>query len=163
MVSYLICHHLKEAWNEVVCGVLNNYEIKIKESKINIVLNIKDEVYVWSDGYKLEEVIRNYLTNAINHIDDNKIIVLSADKIKNNVIRFSVFNSGMQLADDEMVKIWEKFYKVDKSHSRIYGGTGLGLSIVKAIADKHNTICGCENYVYKNIKGMKFYFDLSTE
>ena len=58
-----------------------------------------------------------------------------------------------------MVKVWEKFYKVDKARTRSYGGTGLGLSIVKAVADQHKTTCGCENKEIDGHNGMVFYFD----
>lgn len=144
---------------EIVEGVINNYEIKIKENNIIIKVDIDSNLYVWADGYKLEEVIRNYLTNAINHVDENKKIIVSTSKNIDNVVRFKVFNSGVQLPEDEQKKIWDKFYKVDKAHTRSYGGTGLGLSIVKAIADKHNTICGSCNTSYENQKGIEFYFD----
>ena len=145
---------------EVVDGILKSYEIKIKENNINVVEDISNDTFVWVDGYKLEEVIKNYLSNAINHVDDNKLINLFVEKIDDNKVRFCVFNSGIQLPDDEINKIWEKFYKVDKAHTRSYGGSGLGLSIVKAIAEQHNTTFGCENIEIDGIKGMKFYFDL---
>ncbi len=148
---------------EIVEGVVNNYEIKIKENDINLKIDIDSNMYVWADGYKLEEVIRNYLTNAINHVDENKKIIMSASKNGENVVRFKVFNSGVQLPEEEQKKIWDKFYKVDKAHTRSYGGTGLGLSIVKAIADKHNTICGSHNTSYENQKGIEFYFDFMTK
>ena len=78
-------------------------------------------------------------------------------------IKLIVFNSGIQLDEEEREKIWDKFYKVDKARTRDYGGTGLGLSIVKAIAEKHSTVCGCENVIINNLKGMSFYFILNTK
>ena len=148
---------------DVVKGIVNNFTIALNEKNIKLTIDLDDKVYVWADGYKLEEVIRNYLSNAINHVDDNKFIRIYTENIENDRIRLSVFNSGIQLDDDEQTKIWDKFYKVDKAHTRSYGGTGLGLSIVKAIAEKHNTLCGCDNIVINNIKGMRFYFDLNTK
>lgn len=149
--------------NEVILGILKNYDIRINEKNVKVVNKTNDNDFVWADGYKLEEIIKNYISNAINHVDENKLIVLYTEVIKDNKLRFNVFNTGVQLSYEECEKIWEKFYKVDKAHTRSYGGTGLGLSIVKAIADQHNTICGCEPYEYDNQKGMKFYFDFSIK
>lgn len=148
---------------DVVNGVLNNFSISINDKNIGLISDIDEKVYVWADGYKLEEVIRNYISNAINHVDNKKIIKIYTENIENEKIRLSVFNSGTQLDYEERTKIWEKFYKVDKARTRSYGGTGLGLSIVKAIAEKHNTICGCDNVEINGIKGMRFYFDLNTK
>lgn len=148
---------------EIVEGVANSFDIKIKEKNINLDIDVDKDIYVWADGYKLEEVIRNYLSNAINHVDDNGYVSIYSSNINENVARLSVFNSGIQLSSDEREKIWEKFYKVDKAHTRAYGGTGLGLSIVKAIASEHNTKCGCNNITKAGFDGMEFYFDLNVK
>lgn len=146
--------------SEIVEGVVKSFEIKLQEKNIKLETSIDENVYVWADGYKLEEVIRNYLSNAINHVNDKKIIKMSSEKINDSIMRLSVFNSGVILSDDDMLKVWEKFYKVDKAHTREYGGTGLGLSIVKAIADGHGTTCGCIGKEINGTQGMEFYFDL---
>ena len=148
---------------DVVNGVANNFAITINDKKINLLIDILDKTFVWADGYKLEDVVRNYISNAINHVDDNKFIKVYTENIDGEKIRLSVFNSGLQLDEEERKKIWEKFYKVDKARTRSYGGTGLGLSIVKAIAEKHNTTCGCDNVEINGYKGMKFYFDLNIK
>lgn len=151
--------------SEAVDGIVKSQEIKIKEKEVSISVDINKEVYVWADGFKLEEVVRNYLTNAINHVDDNKIVKIYTKDLGSDKLRLYVYNSGVKLSKEEQEKIWEKFYKVDKAHSREYGGTGLGLSIVKAIANQHNTSCGCEafdeNTYFKD--GMAFYFDFSIK
>ena len=128
-----------------------------------IPVSMPDNTYIWADGYKVEEVIKNYMSNAINHVDDNNYIKVGYEQNSNSLIRFYIFNSGIQLENEELNKIWEKFYKVDKAHTRSYGGTGLGLSIVKAIAMQHNTVCGCKNTVINGYKGIKFYFDFSVK
>ena len=145
--------------NEIVSGVSQSFGLKLDEQNIKLDIDIPDDIYVWADGYKTEEVIKNYLSNAINHVDDNKIIKFYTTKINDNSIRLNVFNSGIQLPDEEREKVWEKFYKVDKARTRSYGGTGLGLSIVKAVAEQHRTTCGCENKEIDGHNGMVFYFD----
>ncbi len=59
--------------------------------------------------------------------------------------RVEVYNSGSHIPDEDLGRIWDKFFKVDRSHSRKYGGSGIGLSIVKAIAETHGGSCGAEN------------------
>lgn len=152
---------------EAVETVVNSLKMKFDEKGIVPKIEIIDGTYIWADDFKVEEVIRNYITNAINHCDENKLIIIGSESIKdkNDYERFFVYNSGKGLEKDDLIKVWDKFYKVDKARTREYGGSGLGLSIVKAIAKEHNTICGCENvkenFKYKN--GIKFYFDFSIK
>lgn len=149
--------------SDVLDGVLKSQHINIENENVKIINEVPKDLYVWADGYKLEEIIRNYFTNAMHYVDENKIIRFSVNDIDDNKTRFSVFDSGVQLSEEDLNRVWEKFYKVDKARTRSYGGTGLGLSIVKAIAEQHNTTCGCYNDEYNGVKGVAFYFDFSTK
>ena len=142
----------------VIKGVINklDYPLKQKEAVVDFVYAGK--LFVYADEFKIEEVITNYLTNAINHLDENKIIKVNISQ-NDKKIRVSVFNSGKQIPDNELENIWIKFYKVDKARTREYGGSGIGLSIVKAIMNAHNNECGVLNK--KN--GVEFWFELDTE
>lgn len=152
---------------EAVKVVVDSLKVKFDEKGIVPKIDIIDNTFIWADDFKVEEVIRNFVTNAINHCDENKLIIIGSDPIKDkkDYERFYVYNSGKGLSEEDLTKVWDKFYKVDKARTREYGGSGLGLSIVKAIAKEHNTVCGCEN-VKENFKfknGIKFYFDFSTK
>ena len=68
-------------------------------------------------------------------------------------------SSTTAIPEEDLVKIWEKFFKVDKAHTRSYGGSGLGLSIVKAIVDAHHQKCGAKN----TRTGVDFWFTLERE
>ena len=74
-------------------------------------------------------------------------------------MRVSVFNTGMNIPEEDIDRIWEKFYKVDKARTRAYGGSGVGLSIVKAIMDSFNQNCGVINYS----DGVEFWFELDAK
>ena len=150
---------------EIVSQVCKNQNIVLEQNSINLTIEIDKNITVWADEFKIEEVITNYLTNAIHHIDENKLIKIYTSKINEDIIRLNVYNSGEQLSDENLINVWEKFYKTDKARTRAYGGIGLGLSIVKAIAEKHNTNCGCININEDNMtkKGVIFYFDLNTK
>lgn len=115
-------------------------------------------LYVWADEYMVEEVITNYISNAINHVDFERKIIVSMEE-KESVVRITVFNTGQQIPQEEIDKIWIKFYKVDKARTREYGGSGIGLSIVKAIMDSMNRECGVENCE----DGVKFWFELDRQ
>ena len=70
----------------------------------------------------------------------------------------AVFNTGENIPEEELDKIWDKFYKVDKARTREYGGSGIGLSIVKAIMNSHNRECG----VINRHTGVEFWFELDA-
>lgn len=129
----------------------------IEESGANIFFNNTDVAYVWSDEFLFEDVMVNYFNNALHHMDERKIIRINVEKIEEH-IRVTVFNSGQNIPEEELDKLWGKFYKVDKARTREYGGSGLGLSIVKAIADSLDQKCG----VYNLPDGVAFYFELET-
>ena len=133
------------------------------EKSLNIDIDIDKNITIRTDELKADEVIRNYLTNAINHVDENKLIKVYIENIDPGKVRLCVYNSGQTLSNENLNLIWEKFYKVDKAHTRSYGGSGLGLSIVKSIATQLNAECGAYNIIER--KGFKdgicFYFDFT--
>ena len=147
----------------LVSGLINSLVAMTKEKDLNIKVDIDSDITIKSDELKADEVIRNYLTNAINHVDENKLIKVYTENITGNKIRLCVYNSGTTLSDENLKLIWEKFYKVDKAHTRSYGGSGLGLSIVKSISIQLGTECGAYNIVgNKDFKdGICFYFDFT--
>lgn len=100
----------------------------------------------------------NYVSNAVNHIDGERIIEIKMSRAKGKV-RISVFNTGAKIPEEELDKIWGKFYKVDKARTREYGGNGIGLSIVKAIMEAHNQKYGVRNYD----NGVEFWFELDEK
>lgn len=140
---------------EVIDGFLKNMSVIIEEKGVNVFFNNTDVAYVWSDEFLFEDVLVNYFNNALNHMDEKKIIRINVEKIEEN-IRVTVFNSGEHIPEEELDKLWDKFYKVDKARTREYGGSGLGLSIVKAIAESLDKPCG----VYNTQDGVAFYIEL---
>ena len=76
---------------------------------------------MWADEFKTEQVFRNYLTNAIHHAGKERRIEIRVMRKEDNV-RVSVFNSGNPIPEEDLGKLWDKFYKVDKAHTREYGG-----------------------------------------
>ena len=146
---------------ELIEGVISSAGILIQQKEARVEFDDSHPVYVWADEFKIEEVVTNYLSNALNHLDGEKIIRIRLDTLPGNEdgrdrIRISVFNSGSPIPDEDLPNIWTKFYKVDKARTREYGGSGIGLSIVKAIMDSHHQECGVSNLE----DGVEFWFTL---
>lgn len=143
---------------QVVQSVLSSSEILFRQKEVTLSYDGGHPVYVWADEYMTEEVVMNYVSNALNHIDGEKIIevkIVSCD----GKARVSVFNTGKPIPEEDIDKIWSKFYKVDKARTREYGGNGIGLSIVKAIMEAHNQAYGVKNYD----NGVEFWFELDEK
>lgn len=116
-----------------------------------------EELIVWGDEFKVEEVLTNYLSNAVNHVEGDCRIEVYAEE-NGNKVRISVFNTGKQIPETDIDQIWGKFYKVDKARTREYGGSGIGLSIVKAIMESFH-----QDYGVRNCKdGVEFWFELES-
>jgi signal transduction histidine kinase len=141
--------------SEVIQGIAQSYVLFVEQKGGKLRLNIQNPLYVWSDELKIEEVISNYLSNACNHLDGDRVIEIKAEQ-KEDKVRISVFNTGKQIPEEDIGRIWEKFYKVDKAHTREYGGSGIGLSIVKAIMESLNGSYGVKNY----INGVEFWIEV---
>lgn len=143
---------------ELVRGVANSTKILMEQKGIRLELDNPEEAWVWGDEFKVEEVITNYMSNAINHVDGEKVIRVFYTRFEDK-LRVSVFNTGQPIPEDDIDKIWVKFYKVDKARTREYGGSGIGLSIVKAIMDSFHQQCGVINHE----DGVEFWMELSTK
>lgn len=146
--------------NELVKSVASANELRASQKELKITYDIKDTpLYVWADEYKVEEVITNYISNAINHCCNENIIKVAVGQIDKENVRVSVFNTGKNIPEEDIDHIWEKFYKVDKARTREYGGNGIGLSIVKAIVESMGKKCGVNNLP----DGVEFWFDLDCK
>ncbi len=142
----------------VIRSVISSTEILAEQKEAKIIFPQKEPVYVWADEYLIEEVVMNYISNALNHVDGAKEIYVKILQ-REDVARICVFNTGECIPEDDIEKIWIKFYKVDKARTREYGGSGIGLSIVSAIMAAHNRACGVVN----RENGVEFWFEVDTK
>jgi len=141
---------------KLVNGIVQSSSILAQQKGAAVRMKTRESVFVWADEFKIEEVVTNYISNAFHHLAGDKIIEIKIEPLPNGIVRTSVFNTGNPIPEEELEKIWVKFYKVDKARTREYGGSGIGLSIVKAIMDSHHQSCGVNNW--KN--GVEFWFEL---
>ena len=145
---------------EMIEGVIQSADILIQQKSADVRLHAEKPTYVWSDEWKVEQVFRNYFSNALNHLDGEHVIdVRIVQNAEKDTVKISVFNTGKQIPEEDIDQIWNKFYKVDKARTREYGGNGIGLSIVKAIMESFHKGYGVNNYD----NGVAFWFELDTK
>lgn len=142
----------------VVSGILQSMELIAQQKEVNVIFRQEEPVYVWADEFKVEQVIRNYISNAFNHVGGEKVIEVKI-VIDQTKARVTVFNTGKPIPEEDIEHIWDKFYKVDKAHTREYGGNGIGLSIVKAIMESFHQGYGVNNYD----NGVEFWMELDIQ
>lgn len=135
--------------------VLKKYEILFQDEKIGLEIHVPGELWVEGDQNRIEQVLGNYLNNAIDHIAEQGKIRVGAE-FANGKVRVSVYNTGAPIPDDSLDKLFTSFYKVDEARTRSFGGAGLGLSIVRAIMELHRNDYGVANVP----GGVLFWFEL---
>ena len=142
----------------LIQGVLQSLDILISQKEARVIFRQEEPVYVWADEFKVEQVVRNYFNNALNHVEGEKVIEIKITQ-EQDVARITVFNTGLPIPEEDIGHIWEKFYKVDKARTREYGGNGIGLSIVKAIMESFHRRYGVVNHT----NGVEFWFELDMK
>lgn len=142
---------------ELIRDVINAEKILIEKAEARVTFDETAPQYVWADEFMIEEVITNYLTNAIHYVKRGGNIRIWTEQRGEN-LRISVYDQGDRIADKDIDKVFIKFYKADPARTRSYGGSGIGLSIVAAIMKSH-----CKPYgVYNTEDGVVFYIELDT-
>ncbi len=145
---------------ELIKEVIRKCNVMLKEKNIEVEFSTLEPTYVFADEFYIEQVVTNYITNAIKHCEEKngkRVIKVNVEKVKDK-IRVKVYNSGEQIGEEDLERIWKRFYKIDSSRNRDDGGTGIGLSLVKAIMNNYGNQYGVEN----KEEGVEFYFDLES-
>lgn len=145
---------------ELIKEVIRKSKVMLEEKEITVQFDENASVIVLADDFYIEQVITNYFTNAIKHVkkeNGQKVININITPyIENNIVRISVFNTGENIKEEDLTRIWNRFYKADESRNREDGGTGIGLSLVKAVMNNYKKQYG----VINKENGVEFYFDL---
>ena len=137
-------------------SVLRKTQVLAEESGAACSLHAPEApVMVRADAFRIDEVLMNYVSNAFHHVSEGGEVILSL-RVEGERAHCEVFNSGKPIPEADLERVFEKFYKVDKAHTRKYGGSGIGLSIVRAIMTQHNMPFGVRNLE----DGVVFWFEL---
>src|SRR6478609_8419223 len=139
--------------------VVEQFEEKAEQKKITLTLldSKHSKIFVHADEKRIDQVITNLISNAINYTPEGGEVTVSFDEGKKNVTTI-VTDTGEGIPKQHLHRIFERFYRVDKSRSRERGGTGLGLAIVKHILEGHNSKAEVQSEVGK---GSEFSFKLA--
>ncbi|MEQ8175481.1 MAG: histidine kinase dimerization/phospho-acceptor domain-containing protein [Syntrophomonadaceae bacterium] len=140
-----------------VDDILTKLEPMIKGKRLEVQVDKKPGIWVNADLIRSEQLLVNYLSNALNHVDDKGLIKLNVEE-REGKVRTTVFNSGRLIPEEALDKVFTSFYKVDKARTRSYGGTGLGLSVVRAIQELDGNQYGVQNLP----DGVEFWFELDS-
>ena len=142
----------------LIKGVIGSMHIVIEQKEATVIFEETEPVYVWADEFKTEEVVTNYTSNALNHLDGERKVEIKVLR-EGDCVKVTVFNTGTPIPEADVPNLWNKFYKVDKARTREYGGSGIGLSIVKAIMESMNQEYGVQNFD----NGVEFWFTLDRK
>ncbi len=144
--------------SDQISDVLSHFAILFDNHSLTVHNNVPAGLMCRAQPDKIEIVIKNYISNAVSHCSDKGNITLSCDD-RNDKWRIGIFNTGSNIAEEDMANIWQSFYRADKAHERSENRFGLGLSIVQAIMKNHGTECGVQN----TKTGVLFWFDVFKE
>ena len=140
--------------------ILRKSKVMIEKENIVVENKLEGEIKVYADDFYIDQVLTNYITNAIKYSTEvngeKKVRIENEIFGDQNKVRVKVFNTFSQFSDEDMIRIWNRFYKVDMSRNRDNGGNGIGLSLVKAIMNNYGNSYGVRNVA----GGVEFYFDL---
>ena len=141
--------------------IVRKSEVMIQKENIEVEFDESKKIDVYADEFYIDQVLTNYITNAIKYCDviNNSKKIKITNSIINDKVRISIFNTSKGLSEEELVRIWNRFYKIDESRNRDNGGTGIGLSLVKAIMNNYGNEFGAKNVD----DGIEFYFELDLK
>ena len=128
---------------DIVFTIKNVFEqLEMRAKKNNITLKINDEyfepIYVYADEERIQQVITNLIINSLKFGVDRGVTEVSIDSLKKGKILIRISDNGEGIEQKHLPRLFERFYRVEKTRNRTLGGSGLGLSIVKHIIDAHN-------------------------
>tara|TARA_R110002167_G_scaffold2697_3_gene13347 strand:- start:114 stop:881 length:768 start_codon:yes stop_codon:yes gene_type:complete len=125
---------------ELVQNVFDLLEMKAAKKNITLTFDMdyKNPIYVKADKEKIQQVVTNLVVNSIKYGQQNGTTEVSVENLIKNKVIIRVTDNGEGISKQHLARIFERFYRVDKSGSRAEGGSGLGLAIVKHIIEAHN-------------------------
>ncbi|CAM4493595.1 signal transduction histidine kinase [Paenibacillus endophyticus] len=144
--------------NELALKVLDSFTQQLQAKQLRLRLDPagKDDWKVMADPRRIEQVLLNLLSNAIRHADENSVITIGIRHSLSGTVTTTIENIGPPIGEEDLNRIWDQFYRAERSRDRKFGGTGLGLAIVKHILELHGSKFGAAN----TDEGVVFSFTL---
>ncbi|NNK17640.1 MAG: sensor histidine kinase, partial [Maribacter sp.] len=145
---------------ELIRNVFELLEMKSAKKKITLSFDMdyKDPIYVHADRDKIQQVLSNLIVNSIKYGQEDGTTEVSVENLIKNKVIVRITDNGEGILEEHIPRLFERFYRVDKSGSRDEGGSGLGLSIVKHIIEAHN-----EKIYVESAEGVGSEFSFTLE
>ena len=144
---------------EMIRSQTRKYEAYAQQEGCAVEVQTDEHAWVCADSSRMEQVLNNFLANALNYgAGGGKIIVRQTRH--DGTVRIEVRDFGEGIAEEDIRNIWDRYYKVDKTHVRASGGSGIGLAIVKEILEMHHAKYGV---ISKLHEGSTFWFELEEQ
>ena len=142
----------------LIYEIKSRFSNKLMDKKLSVEINSEfDKIMVQGDERRIEQVMSNFISNAIRHSYKNQTINIYLSKEEDNMI-FSIKNIGDRIPNEKLNKIRNRFYRVEESRTKEDGGTGLGLAIAKNILELHGSSFGVRNID----DGVEFFFNIKA-
>ncbi|MEG0468374.1 MAG: HAMP domain-containing sensor histidine kinase [Longicatena sp.] len=141
---------------EEIQDIIHRYDKLVSDQNCHIRFDYTHHVRIEADIVKLNQVIYNLINNAINYCGEDRLVIVK-QSINHDKVNIEVIDHGVGIEKEQLSHIWERYYKVDKTHVRSKVGSGLGLSIVKTILELHGAHYGVKSEVGK---GSTFWFEI---
>ncbi|MBR5004879.1 MAG: HAMP domain-containing histidine kinase, partial [Erysipelotrichaceae bacterium] len=141
--------------NELLKSIVNRYQKYMDSEGFELNLTC-DDVSVYSDSQRLSQVLYNFINNAIQYSGNSRQIEIRCQKI-NESVRVEIQDFGEGIPSDQIPYIWDRYYKIDRTHVRTQKGSGIGLNICKEILELHHSKYGV---ISKLNEGTTFWFEL---
>lgn len=135
--------------------IVARYQSMLDSKDYSLKFTYDQDIHVEADELKMSQVIYNLLNNAVTYTGEDKIIEIK-QKVVGKYVRVEIIDTGEGIAEDKILDIWERYYKIDSKHRRAQIGSGIGLSIVKSIIEQHKGFVG----VSSSNKGSTFWFEI---
>ena len=139
--------------------ILPRYDALVQQQGYHFTFEHPAELWVQADEARVEQVLYNLINNAVNYAGEDKMVALKAVGYERTAL-LSVSDNGEGIDEENLKRIWDRYYKVDKEHRRAVSGSGLGLSIVKSILDQHKAQYGVRS---RKGEGATFWFELPLD
>ena len=145
---------------QLIKDLVDSFEIKMKQKGIEITYDFGNEksIFVTADNLRITQVMSNLIVNSLNYGVENGTTEIVTKNVSKEKILVRVIDNGQGISEEDLPRVFERFYRVDKTRNRQEGGSGLGLAIVKHIVEAHNEIVYVESSL--NV-GSEFSFTLT--
>lgn len=146
-------------FSEHLSGLVSRFSLLNEIRDYQVVLNAEPNIHIRADETKIDQVVYNYINNALTYTGDDKTVKVNLYRKPGGIVRLEVCDSGIGIDPENLKYVWDRYYKVKKdgeTHQRAKKGSGLGLSIVKGVLEMHKFNYGADSTVGV---GSTFWFE----